>query len=62
MMVAFSVVVSNVFTNKMSQMGFAKDDEVSEALIPDGLDEALGVRVAIGALRRYRDVTDAGAG
>ena len=61
-MVAFSVVVSNVFTNKMSQMGFPKDDAVIEALIPGGLDEALSVTVAVRALRRNGNAGDAVAG
>ena len=62
LMVAFIVVVSNVFTNKMSQMGFAKDDAVIEALIPGGLDEALSVTVAVRALRRNGNAGDAVAG
>ena len=32
-MVAFGVVVGDVFANKMPQVGFAKDDEVIEALV-----------------------------
>ena len=35
LMVAFGVVVGDVFTNKMSQVSFAKNDELVEALIPD---------------------------
>lgn len=35
LMVAFGVVMGDAFTNKMSQVGFAKNDELVEALIPD---------------------------
>ena len=62
LVIAFGIVVSDVFTNKMSQVSFTKDDKVIEAFISDGLDEALGVRVAVGALRRDRDAADAAAG
>jgi hypothetical protein len=34
LVIAFAVVMSDVFTNKMSQMGFAKDNEIVQALIP----------------------------
>ena len=51
LVITFGIVMSDVFTNKMSQVSFAKHDKVIEAFIPDGLDEALGVRVAVGALR-----------
>ncbi len=52
LVIAFGIVVRDVFTNKMSQVSFAKHDEVIEAFIPDGLDEALSVRIAVRALRR----------
>ena len=61
-MVAFSAVVSDVFTNEASQVGFTKDDEVIEALIANGLDEALSVWIAVGALRRDGYAGDAAAG
>ena len=62
LMVAFSVVVSDVFTNETSQVGFTKDDEVIEALIANGLDEALSVSIAVQALRRDGDAGDAATG
>jgi len=62
LMIAFGVVMSDVFTNEMSQVGLAKNDEVIEALIPNGLDEAFSVRIAVRALRRYGNAADAAAG
>ena len=62
LVIAFGVVVGDVFVNKMSQVRFAKDNELIEALMPDGLDEALTIRITVRALRRNGDAADAGAG
>jgi len=55
---SFCVVVGHVLLNKMSQVGFAKHYEVIEALISDGLDEALSMRITVWALRRDGDARD----
>ena len=60
-MVPLGVVVADVFANKMSQVGFAKDDEVIKALLADGFDEALSVPIIVRALRWDGDVADAEA-
>ena len=62
LMVALGVVVSGVFANKMSQVRFAKDDEVIEALMANRFDEALSVRVTVRALRWDGDAGDTAAG
>ena len=61
-MIAFGVVVGDVLADKMSQVGLAKDDEVIEAFMPDGLDEAFSMRITVRALRRDGDAADAAAG
>ena len=61
-MIAFGVVVGDVFANKMAQVRFAKDDEVIEALMPDQSDEAFSVRVAVRTLGWDGDAGDAAAG
>jgi hypothetical protein len=43
----------------MAQVSFAEDDEVIQALSPDGRHEALRVWVAVRALRRNRDALHA---
>ena len=62
LMVAFAVVVSHVFANKMSQVGFAKNDEVIETLLANGFYETLSVGVTVRALLWDGDAGDAAAG
>ena len=40
-------------------MSFAENDEVVEALVSDGADEALSEGIAVGAVARYADALDA---
>ena len=61
-MVAFGVVMADVFANKMSQVCLAEDDETIEALIANGFDEALSVWIAVWALRRDGDTGEPTAG
>ena len=61
-MIAFCIVMSDVFTNEMAQVGLAKNDELIEALIPDGLDESFCVGVAVRALGRNGNAANADAG
>ena len=62
LMVAFSVVVSDVFANKMSKVSLANNNEVIKAFVSNGLNETLSVRIAVRALRRNGNASDAAAG
>ena len=60
LVIAFGVVVGDIFTNEMSKVSLAEDNEVIKALGSDGLDETFSVRVAVGASSRDGDAFDAG--
>jgi hypothetical protein len=51
-MVSFVMEVGDVFTERMTQRAFAKEDQLVEAFIFDGAHPAFGEGVEIGRLRR----------
>jgi hypothetical protein len=55
LVVALGQVVRHELLEQVAQVSFAEDDEVIQALSPDGLHEALRVWVAVWALRRSPD-------
>jgi len=52
LMKPFGVVVNHEFLDDVSEMSFVENDEVIQALVLDGFDEPLRMRVAVWALRR----------
>jgi hypothetical protein len=62
LMVSLLVVVEEVLADRGAWIALSEKDELVEALVPDGTDEALGVRVQVGAARRQADSGDAGRG
>src|SRR5467141_823738 len=55
------VIVREVAGQEAAQVPFAKDEDVIQALAPDGADEPLREGVLPGAVRRREDFTDAHA-
>ncbi len=58
-MEAFGIVVVDILSDEMPKVALAEDDEVVEAFVSDGADEALSERIAVGAAARYADTFDA---
>jgi hypothetical protein len=53
------VVIARVRGQHVPQMRFVEDDQMVEALTPDGADQPLDIRVLPRAARRDRPITDA---
>ena len=51
LVVTFTIIVSHVFLNCVTQLGFAKDDHLIQTLRFDGEHEALGKGVQVGTFR-----------
>lgn len=58
-MEAFGIVVVDILSDEMPKVALAEDDEMVEALVSDGADEALSEGIAVGAVARYADTFDA---
>src|ERR1019366_1547628 len=61
LVMALGEVVLPELLEQVAQVPFAEDDEVVQALVSDRFHETLGVRVAVGALRRNRHALHAAA-
>jgi len=59
LMKSFGIVVDDILLEEMPQVAFAEDDEVVEALCPDGADEALSEGITVGAVAGDADALDA---